>query len=114
MTAANDPRTPDDIAGHVAQLLDQLAAGGTADSVAQVLRAAGVKDARRRCSRCPVAVWLRQQTGLAVEIDGKEAYVFPAGGHAPVAVLRVPAAVVEFVGAIDALDAYPDLIGALS
>jgi hypothetical protein len=47
----------------IQDVLDELGAGLTADSVAQRLRDAGIKGRRNRAEDCPVARYLQQRTG---------------------------------------------------
>lgn len=88
------------------QLLADL--GGTADKVADRLRALGIKGARCFSNICPLATYLETQ-GVTAYI-GPDEITVPVGGSEDTYVhLPVPAAVAAFVGHFDG-GVYLDLI----
>lgn len=82
--------------------------GDSADAVATSLEVAEIKGRREEASCCPVARWLRRETGLScISVDLSQIHVW-AGRDLDQITVRTPPAVNDFVGHFDD-HGYPEL-----
>jgi hypothetical protein len=99
-----DALAPDDVSQMAADLLNDLASGGTAETVAARLKQDGAKGRRDTCSRCPVAVWLKNNLppNTTVDVGDGEAVLWLRYDDHPIKrKVKLPPIVSEFINRFD-------------
>lgn len=108
-----DPTTtPADIKRQLQDLITGLDDLGTADAIADELRALGVKGSHRSCNTCPIAVYLAVKLPAGnVDVTRGQITYRPIGGGAKVRASVRPGPLRDFIDYFDSKRIYLDLAG---
>lgn len=93
------------------QALATLAAGGTSDSVAEVLRSQGITGRRRMSSSCPVSRYLQRELGLGVWLAVGSSTIYVKHSDTPGADMTLPPAIRDFIKRFDHAGEFEHLRG---